>query len=184
MIKLSAQQKDEIRKLTQQANRRIKAFITVYEKAGYRVIPREVTGGFDVQVREEFQTQKYALSRSVKFESEREYKNHLKKLRRFAKDSQAPDAVPTVSKYTEIQRNKIFASIKTAGIEIDEYNLKRLESMDLIEQKKFWNEFTRRAVRMAAEYSSDQLFMAMMNEYSERERQLEANEVMKNSAKG
>jgi hypothetical protein len=184
MFKLNAKEKDEIRKLTQQANRRIAAFLKVYEDGGYRVIPKEVSGGFNIEVREEFQTNKYALSRSTKFETEKEYKRHLNRLKRFDPDYQGPDRTPSVSEYTEIQKEKTFSAIKTAGIEIDEYNLQRLESMDIIELKKFWAEFTRRAVRMAAEYSSDQLFMAMMDEYSAVERQKEANEVIKNSAKG
>lgn len=184
MFKLNAKEKDEIRKLTQQANRRIEAFLKVYEDGGYRVIPKEVSGGFEIQVREEFQTNKYALSRSVKFETESEYKRHLAKLKRFDPKYKGPDATPSVTEFTETQRQKTFSAIQTAGIEIDKYNLDRLEKMDIIELKKFWAEFTRRAIRMAAEYSSDQLFMALMDEYSAAERQREANETIANSAKG
>ena len=57
-IKLTAQQKDEIRRLTQLANRRIRNAFKAYEKEGKRVVPLEIVGKPELQTREGWHTEK------------------------------------------------------------------------------------------------------------------------------
>ena len=71
-VNLTAQQKDEIRRLTQLANRRIKFAEKEYKRAGGSVLPREVVG--DLQIKEKWATPNTPISRSVRFESEKDYR--------------------------------------------------------------------------------------------------------------
>ena len=45
-VKLTSAQKDEIRRLTQLANRRIKFALKEYERSGGTVLPKEVVGDY------------------------------------------------------------------------------------------------------------------------------------------
>ena len=179
-IKLSASQKDEIRRLTQQANRRIASYLKTYQKAGYNVIPKEVVPGFDIQAKKQFQTSKYALSRSVKFETQEDYERHIKKLQRFDKDYKGADKALTQKEYTKLNRVKMLKGLETAGFDVSEDNLARINKMSLIDQKRFWAEFTKRAIRMQAEYSSDQVFELVMHDMFS----IDLNKVMEKSMGG
>lgn len=169
---LTKAQQEEIRRLTQKANRRIKAYVTMYEKAGYKVIPKEVTAGFGIQSRKQFETDNYALSRSVKFETQEDYKRQLRLLKRF--DSNRADGVPTVSEYNKTSRLKLTKAFETAGIELDKKTLAKINKMNAANIAGFWKEYTERARRKGIQYSSE----AVMMETAENFDQLQSAELM------
>src|SRR5690554_4092627 len=107
--KLSKAQKEEIRRLTQRANRRILGAHKQYAKAGKEIAPREVTGG--IQTRDQWETQQNPLSRSTRFASEKEYKDRMKFLRTF---DRGPASRPTMTQYTKIQKTKVKTAVKYA----------------------------------------------------------------------
>lgn len=148
-VKLTPQQKDEIRRLTQLANRRIKAAERAYSKAGHRVIPREIAG--DYQVKERWATKNTPISRSVKFESQKEYRKQLQFLRSFEVTR------PGIKEYTNIQREKVGMAVKSSlGPEVSfaliEEKLAKLTAPQLAE---FWNTFSDKASRLGMNYSSE-----------------------------
>ena len=105
-VQLNPAQKEEIRRLTQLANRRIKNVDKAYAKEGKSVLPKELVGNF--QIRETWQTKTNPLSRSIKFEDEKAYNDHLRMLRSFETSR------PGIKEYTKIQRMKTSAAIETA----------------------------------------------------------------------
>lgn len=155
-IKLTAKQKDEIRRLTQLANRRIKAAERAYRKEGMDIVPREIVGKTELQTREGWHTKNTPLSRSVKFESEKEYQQHLRFLRSF--DPKATRLYrPGIKEYTEIQREKVGQAIRTSlGGDVS-FSLiqQRLEKMTAPQIAKFWNTFSDKASRLGLQYSSE-----------------------------
>ena len=175
---LTKAQQEEIRRLTQKANRRIKAYVTMYEKAGYKVIPKEVTAGFGIQSRKQFETDNYALSRSVKFETKEDYQRQLRLLKRF--DSNRADGVPTVSEYNKISRSKLTKAFETAGIELDKKTLSKIKKMNAADIAGFWKDYTERARRKGIQYSSE----AVMMETAENFDQLQSAELMGSVMRG
>ena len=146
-VQLNPAQKEEIRRLTQLANRRIKNVEKAYAKEGKSVLPREIVGDF--QVREQWQTKVNPLSRSVKFEDNKAYNEHLRMLRSFETTK------PGIQEYTKIQRAKTGAAIETAlGKELPDKFAKKLNKMTAPKLADFWNKFSERAARMGATYSS------------------------------
>lgn len=155
-IKLTAAQKDEIRRLTQLANRRIKAAERAYRKAGKDIVPLEIVGKPDLQTKEGWHTASTPLSRSVKFTSEREYKEQLRFLRSFD-----PKATryhrPGIKEYTQIQREKVGYAIKTSlgddvSFQLIEEKLSKLSAPEIAD---FWNTFSEKAARAGLQYSSE-----------------------------
>ncbi|NCC78977.1 MAG: hypothetical protein EOM07_05165 [Clostridia bacterium] len=150
-IKLSAAQKEEIRRLTQQVNRRIAAAMKLYESKGLTVAPYEVTGG--IQERSQWATEKYAVSRSVKFGSVKEYKDQLKWLKSF-KESKKPR--PTITDYAVILQDKTIMAIETMlGGQISESLTAKIRLMNAAELQLFWKEFSDLASKLALDYSSE-----------------------------
>lgn len=148
-IKLTNKQKDEIRRLTQLANRRIAAFTKEYEKHGLSIIPYEVSGG--IQTREQWATEKYAISRSTKFKSEIDFKRHMRWLKQF----ENPVIRETVTRYTRTQRIKTLQAMETALGGITDEQRQMIESMSAGELALFWDTFSDVANRKGAQYSSD-----------------------------
>lgn len=182
-IQLSKEQKDEVRKLTQQANRRIKAFAQEYDKYGLDIIPAEVSMG--IQVKEQWASDKYALSRSTKFETVHEYREHLKQLKKYAEGSKG--GIPTLTEYTSIQQQKLIDAIETiTKEELSEEMLKNISSMSAGQLVKFWDEFERRAVRLAGKFSSDQIAVMAEELFSEDLQNVprKAIQVVKSKKKG
>lgn len=175
---LSKAQAEEIRRLTQKANRRIKSYVTMYEKAGYKVIPKEVTAGFGIQSRAQFEANNYALSRSVKFDSKEEYKQQLRLLKRF--DSNRADGVPTVSEYNKMARTKLTKAFETSGVDLDKSTLKKIKKLNAADIAGFWKEYTDRARRKGIQYSSESVMM----ETAENFDQLQSAELMGRVMKG
>lgn len=154
MVKLTAKQKDEIRRLTQLANRRIIAAEKAYRKEGKEVIPRDIAGPY--QARQLWHTDKTPISRSVKFESEKEYREHLRLLRSF--DPKATKAYkPGIKEYTQIQREKVGMAIKsTLGEEVTfAFIEQKLSKMTAPQVAEFWKRFSDKAARLGLNYSSD-----------------------------
>ena len=166
-IKLSAAEKEEVRRLTQKANRRIKAFLKMYEQAGYKTIPKEVTSGLQVQSRQQFQTDKYAISRSVKFESRADFKKHMKMLKQF--DPGRADSIPTVREYNKVQQKKILTAFETAGVDPSSDLKKRIAKMTAPDISKFWKDYGRMGQRKAMEYSSEGIMLELAKQYSKQD---------------
>ncbi len=104
-INLSADQKEEIRRLTQLANRRIRAAAKEYKKEGLEILPREMVG--DKQTREKWMTDKNPISRTTRFTSEADYKKQLTFLQSFEKYR------PNMTEYTRVQQMKTKQAIET-----------------------------------------------------------------------
>ena len=159
-IKLTAQQKDEIRRLTQLANRRIRNAHKAYEKAGKMIVPFEIVGKAELQTKEGWHTKKTPLSRSVKFTSYREYRQHLQWLRQFEVSR------PGIKEYTEIQRQKVAQAV--ASSMGGEYSftevMKRLEKMTAPEIADFWDKFSENARRKGLQYSSEAVMIETFQE--------------------
>ena len=145
MYKLTAYEKNELRRLTQMANRRIIAYMVEYEKAGLSIIPKEVSGG--IQTREQWATEKYAISRSTKFANEQAFRSHLNWLKQFER----PAIRPRVTEYTKTQKLKTIEAYKTIMGDINEETIKKIEKMSLPELTKFWKKFSDRARRLGTQ---------------------------------
>lgn len=148
-IKLTNEQKKELRRLTQLANRRIAAFTKEYEKYGLSIIPYEVSGG--IQTRKQWATEKYAISRSTKFKSEIEFKKHMQWLRQF----ENPVIRETVTSYTKTQQKKTLQAMETALGGVTDEQRRMIESMSAGELALFWDTFSDIANRKGVQYSSD-----------------------------
>lgn len=156
-VKLTAAQKDELRRLTQLANRRIKAAERAYRKAGKEVLPSEVAGQH--QVKERWVTKSTPISRSVKFETQEDYRKQLNYLRSFERQK------PGIKEYTSIQREKTAQAVETSlGVDIPEDLQKRLSKMTAPELSEFWNRFSEKASKLGMKYSSEQAMQDTLNE--------------------
>lgn len=154
---LTPQQKDEVRRLTQKANRRIISFYNEYSKHGLEILPSEPTGG--IQHKLQWETEKYPLSRSVVFKDEKDYQERMRLLRSFDNPVQRE----TLSEYTKTQRTKTRQAMKnTIGKDSFQYLTEKgekelkLDDMSLAELKIFWQKFSEVSRRMGLQYSSDQ----------------------------
>lgn len=159
-IKLTAQQKDEIRRLTQLANRRIRNAHRAYERAGKRIVPLEIVGKPELQTKEGWHTEKTPLSRSVKFTSHREYRQHLQWLRQFEVSR------PGIKEYTEIQRQKVAQAVATSlgGEYTFNVVMEKLSKMTAPEVADFWDTFSEKARRKGLQYSSEAVMIETFQE--------------------
>lgn len=148
-IKLTPHQKDEIRRLTQLANRRIRNAMKAYEKEGKMVVPKDIAGRH--QTRDRWATSKTPISRSVKFTSEKEYRQQLHYLRQFE------HARPGIKEYTEIQREKVGMAIKSSlGEDVSFATIQeKLAKLTAPQIAEFWNTFSDKARRLGMNYSSE-----------------------------
>jgi hypothetical protein len=149
--------KEEFRRLTQLANRRIAAAMKAYEAEGKKIAPYDVTGG--IQTRKQWESDKYALSRSIKFESEKEYKQHLHWLRQFE------HMRPGIKEYTQVQREKTLAGMETALGEVPEALSKLINQMTAPQLSDFWDKFSRAASRLGMKYSSGDAAQQAVQDY-------------------
>lgn len=167
MYKLSENDRRELKRLTQKANRRIESAMRAYEKEGLQVIPRALSGG-KIQIREQYQAGKSAYSRSTKFGSKEDFRRHLNELRRFESPDQyrRVDRIPTLSEYNRIQQSKVQAAVNTAlGVDISDKLQKKLSRMSAPQLSKFWNTFERNASRKGHPYSSDVAMTDALEEF-------------------
>lgn len=152
-VNLTAQQKDEIRRLTQLANRRIKYAEKEYKRAGAEVLPRAVVG--DLQIKEKWATPNTPISRSVRFESEKDYRKQLQFLRSFDPKATGQGARPSISDFTLIQRDKTRNAIETSfGQEISGAINDKISRMTAPQLTEFWNTFARKSAKLGLKYSS------------------------------
>lgn len=152
-INLTAQEKDEIRRLTQLANRRIKFAEKEYKRAGGDVLPREVVG--DLQIKEKWATPNTPISRSVKFQSEKEYRKQLQFLRSFDPKATKEGARPSISQYTLIQRDKTRNAIETSfGQEVSGAIDDKISRMTAPQLSEFWDTFANKSAKLGLKYSS------------------------------
>lgn len=155
--RLNERQKDEIRRLTQLANRRIRAAERAYRKEGKRVLPREVVGPY--QIKERWATEKTPISRSVKFRTKEEYLRQLRFLRSFEHER------PGIREYTRVQRQKTLEAVQTSlGTDVPKELEERIKNMSAPQLSDFWNTFSEKASKMGIQYSSQQAMEDTLNE--------------------
>ena len=156
-VKLTPAQKDEIRKLTQFANRRIRKVQKTYAKEGALVMPRELTGS--AQIQENWATSNTPISRSVVFESERDYRQQITFLRRFRNMN------PTLEDFTQRHAERTTQSIETAlGSELTPELREKISNMTAPQIDRFWNNFTQKSIRLGALYNSESAAAAALQE--------------------
>ena len=156
-VKLTARQKDEVRKLTQFANRRIKRAFKEYEDAGRTVVPTDLTGFLNT--RDEWHTASTPLSRSVVFESEQEYRRTINRLRQFR------HTAPDIQTWTDDQRVVTLSGLETALGDVPDEVINSVLEMDAVQLSEFWDKFTKNARRMGAQYSSYQNMQDTLREF-------------------
>ena len=167
-FELSARQKDEIRRLTQKANRRIKQAYREYKKAGREIAPFEVTGG--IQLKSQWETPKNPLSRSVSFSSKSAYIERLKFLKQFDIPLSKGGA-PTMTQYTEMQRFKTLKAIESSLGGFDglpssvKARLHDILNMSSAELSAFWQRFSYNSAKAGLQYSSDAVMASTMAEF-------------------
>lgn len=161
-FRLTDSQKDEIRRLTQLANRRIRTAEKQYRKAGKIVAPREVVG--HIQTRQQWHTDKTPLSRSVVFDSKEEYEKQLRFLRSF--DPKAPGFTkPNNPEYTQTQRAKTAKSlVSSLGTTPPLSLLKRINKLSAPELSEFWKRFSNKGSKLGLKFSSEQAMQETLNE--------------------
>ena len=162
-VKLTAEQKEEIRRLTQLANRRIKTAHKQYAKEGLESVPMAIVGKY--QIKEQWESNNYALSRSVKFTSEKEYKDRLRFLRSFDPKHYS-ETKPTVSQFKEIEHGKTVKAIETVlGTRVPPKLAQKLAKMNAPQLSKFWNAFDDRAKKVGPKYSSNAVMAETLQEF-------------------
>ena len=163
-VKLTNAQKDEIRRLTQLANRRIKFALKEYERSGGTVLPKEVVGGY--QIKEKWHTKSTPISRSVRFESEREYRKQLNFLRSFDPKSTGAGARPSISQFTLIQRDKTAQALETSfGAGVPDSVLQKIKTMSAPQLTEFWNTYSRKSAKLGMKYSSGDAMRQTLAEF-------------------
>ena len=163
-INLSAQQKDEIRRLTQLANRRIKFAEKEYKRSGGTVLPREVVG--DYQIREKWATPNTPISRSVRFESEKDYRKQLQFLRSFDPKASNQGAKPSISQYTLLQRDKTRQAIETSfGHDIPGPINDKISRMTAPQLSEFWHTYAMKSAKLGLKYNSGDAMRQTITEF-------------------
>jgi hypothetical protein len=162
-ITLSAAQKEEVRRLTQFANRRIANAFKTYEKEGMDVVPREITGG--IQTREQWATDKYAISRSIKFSSQKEYREQLHWLRQFEVMR------PSITEYSTAQQEKTLLGLETALGDVPNALKDMVKKLNAPELTRFWKTFSDKASKMTFRYSSQAAAQEAVVEFFGTDRQ-------------
>ena len=167
-FELTPRQKDEIRRLTQKANRRIKQAFKEYQKAGKEIAPFEVTGG--IQLKSQWETPKNPLSRSVSFPSRSAYLERLKFLKQFDIPLSKGGA-PTMTQYTEMQRFKTLKAIESSFGGFDglpssvKARLHDILDMSSAELSDFWQRFSVNSARAGLQYSSEAVMASTIAEF-------------------
>ncbi len=168
-INLTVRQKEEIRRLTQKANRRIKQAHREYNKAGREIAPYDVTGG--IQVKSQWETGKNPLSRSISFSSKSEYSQRLAFLKQFDRPLQKGGA-PTMSQYTEMQRYKTLKAMESSLGGLDgslsssvKDSLHDITKMSSAELSAFWQRFSYNSAKAGLQYSSEAVMESTMAEF-------------------
>ena len=160
--RLTDHQKDEIRRLTQLANRRIKTAERQYRLAGKEVAPKDVVG--HVQSKDSWHTPSTPLSRSVVFDSKQDYEKQLRFLRSF--DPKTPGQTkPAMKDYTKIQRSKTaMAMQRSLGIDVPLSILEKINTLTAPQLSEFWKRYSEKSSKLGVKYSSVQAMQETLNE--------------------
>ena len=151
-FKITEQEKEELRRLTQLANRRILNAHRAYQREGKDIVPIEIVGKKELQIKDNWHTPKQPLSRGhTQFKDRREFRRHMQFLREFETRR------PGIKEFTEIEREKVGQAIKTAlGDEVNlDFIRDKLKRMTAPQLSEFWNRFSDKARRRGLNYSSD-----------------------------
>lgn len=159
VYQLTKAQKDEIRRLTQFANRRIISARNRYKAGGKVVLPSDVVGHFQLQ--DSWLTSKTPISRSTKFSGEKEYRDQLRMLKQF----EQRDDVWT---YTGVQRLKTLNAVETSlGVPVTQELADRINNMSATQLSDFWNMFSNKASRHLPYSSGDNMTQTLQDYFQE-----------------
>ena len=162
-VKLTNAQKDEIRRLTQLANRRIKFALKEYERSGGPVLPKEGVG--DYQIIERWHPSSTPISRAVVFESEKDYRKQLNFLRSFDPKATGAGARPSISQFTLIQRDKTVQALETSfGSIVPDSVLEKIKTMSAPQLTHFWKQYKIKSAKLMLRYSSSQAMAMTLQE--------------------
>lgn len=157
-VKLSPAQKQEIKILTQFMNRRIAKAQKVYGQYAKDIIPKELGG--EVQLKDDWLTSKTPVSRSVKFDSEKDYRQRINFLRRYRRTA------PDLEQYTADKARTTMSAMETSlGRDIPDKLRSKLNTLSAPELSDFWNTFSKKARRMGLSYSSDSAMQSSLQEF-------------------
>lgn len=160
VYQLTKAQKDEIRRLTQFANRRIISARNRYKAGGKVVLPADVVGHFQLQD-ETWLTAKTPISRSTKFSSQKEYRDQLRMLKKF----EQRDDIWT---YTGVQRLKTLNAIETSlGVPATQELAERISNMSATQLSDFWNIWEKKASRHMPYSSLDNMVQTIEGYFQE-----------------
>jgi hypothetical protein len=176
--KLDKAQKEEVRRLTQLANRRIAAAAKAFAKEGMSIAPKAVTGG--IQIKEQWASEKYAISRSIKFATEAEYKAQLAFLKTF--DEKASGITrPSITEWTKTERTKTLAAVESVlGDDIPENLAKQIAKMTAPQLSQFWKAFSDKSRKMGVKYNSNAIMMDTLAEFFPEDIKAFDNQVSEN----
>lgn len=162
-VKLSTAQKEEIRRLTQLANRRIKAAEKHYSAVGKEILPVALVGP-EYQLKDNWATPNTPISRSIKFDTMSDYRKQLAMLRRFERER------PNVTTYTRVNREKTLAAIETAtGLDVPKALQDKVNKMNIHDLLSFWQTFEEKATKVGMKYSSDSVMISSLSDYYEED---------------
>lgn len=161
-IKLTKQEKNELRRLTQKANRQVKQYHKAMKREGLEIAPYQPTGG--IQTKAQWETEKNPLSRSTKFVDKSEFKKRMRFLRSFDNEIERP-------KYTEYsiaQKNKLKKAMETSiGDNLSSDMNDKIDSLGLGQVNKFWDKFEEVSRRLGMNYSSQQAMSMTLEFFNE-----------------
>jgi hypothetical protein len=164
---------NEFRRLTQFANRRIKEASKAFAKEGMSIAPKAVTGG--IQIKEQWFSDKYALSRGVIFESEADYKKQLAFLKSFEK------VRPSITEWTKTERTKTLAAVESVlGDDVPEGLAKKIAKMSGPQLSQFWKVFSDKAQKVGVKYNSNAIMMDTLAEFFPEDMKAFDNRVSEN----
>lgn len=148
----------EYTKLTDRANRRIKAAAEEFGKYNTDILPYDLTG--DWQMKQDWKTEKQPISKSKgQFNSRAEFRVQLSKVRKLA--SPTGDTITT---YLKKQTDKTILGIRSAiGVMTPELE-GHIRLMNPIQQNRFWAKYHYRSREMGNSFSSDALLTQMIKE--------------------
>jgi hypothetical protein len=162
-IALNEAQKEEIRRLTQLANRRIVTATNAYRKAGKDTVPKEMVGPY--QIKEDWHTPTMPMSRSTKFETAAAHRAHVKFLQSFDEKAKG-ETRPGIREYTRVQREKTIMAVESSlGVEPPAKLQKKLRKMTAVQLSDFWNAYSTKTAKMGEKYASDAAMAQTLAEY-------------------
>jgi hypothetical protein len=164
-LEFTKEQKSEYRRLVQNANRRVARATEAYAKEGMHIPPSFLVGG--KQHKSQWDSEKYAFSRSMDFANEKEYKKALEFFKSFdPKTAGKQEKRPTMTEYKKRQHEKTITAMQSIlGIDVPKELEKKISKLSAPQMTKFWKVFSNKASKMGMKYSSNDAMMETLAEF-------------------